>query len=97
MRMARLLGLLLVRIVSLEQIAFRQSLLLTPGLPEYSRRMGNRGSRSRYYALVFITTVLVVVVPAVVVYVLRVNNVVTGFWACLGLAVGLALVASFGT
>ncbi|MFL5860564.1 MAG: HD-GYP domain-containing protein [Solirubrobacteraceae bacterium] len=59
--------------------------------------MGNRGSRSRYYALVFITTVSVVVVPAVVVYVLRVNNVVTGFWACLGLAAGLALVASFGS
>jgi putative nucleotidyltransferase with HDIG domain len=58
--------------------------------------MGHRRSDPRYYALVLTTTVLVVVVPAVAVYVLRVNNVVTGFWACLALAAGLAVLASFG-
>ena len=58
--------------------------------------MGHRRSGPLYYALVVATTVLVVVVPAVAVYVLRVNNVVTGFWACLGLAAGLALLASVG-
>ncbi|MFL5862805.1 MAG: HD-GYP domain-containing protein [Solirubrobacteraceae bacterium] len=58
--------------------------------------MGHGRSDPLYYALVLTTTALVVVVPAVVVYVLRVNNVVTGFWACLGLAAGLALLASFG-
>ncbi|MFL5864230.1 MAG: HD-GYP domain-containing protein [Solirubrobacteraceae bacterium] len=45
--------------------------------------------------MVVATTALVVVVPAVVVDLLRVNGVVTSLWGCLGLAAGLALGASF--
>ena len=57
--------------------------------------MGRRTSGPVYFALVVATTALVVVLPAVVVDLLRVNGVVTSFWGCLGLAAGLALVASF--
>ena len=57
--------------------------------------MGRRTSGPVYFALVVATTAVVVVLPAVVVDLLRVNGVVTSFWGCLGLAVGLALVASF--
>ena len=58
--------------------------------------MGRQGSRPAYYALVLATTTLVVLVPAMVVYLLRANDVVTGFLACLVLTAGLALAASFG-
>ena len=58
--------------------------------------MSRQGSRPAYYALVLATTALVVLVPAMVVYLLRANDVVTGVWPCLVLAAGLALAASFG-
>jgi putative nucleotidyltransferase with HDIG domain len=58
--------------------------------------MSRQESRPAYYALVLATTALVVVVPALVVYLLRANGVVTDFWVCLLLAAGLALAASFG-
>ena len=57
--------------------------------------VGRRTSGPVYFALVVAITALVVVLPAVVVDLLRVNGVVTSFWGCLGLAAGLALVASF--
>jgi len=58
--------------------------------------MGRQVFRPAYLLLVVVVTAFVVAVPAVVVWALRRNGLVTGFWPCLAVAVALAFLASVG-
>ena len=59
--------------------------------------MSDRGTSSagRYLPLVILVTALVVVVPAVAVWLLRDQGVISSWWVCVVLAVALSLTISF--
>jgi hypothetical protein len=59
--------------------------------------VSDRGTSSagRYLPLVILVTALVVVVPAVTVWLLRDQGVISSWWVCVLLAVALALTISF--
>ena len=52
-------------------------------------------SASRYLPLVILVTALVVVVPAVAVWVLREEGVISSWWLCVVIAVALSLTISW--